>query len=90
MKRVIYMSFLSISAIVLGGFIGSLIGDTAGLGWLGYSKTFAFEPGTFIDVDVFRLTFGVSITVNIAQIIMLIIAIIVFYNTAPKLFTSGK
>ena len=88
MKKALYMSFLTISAIVLGGFFGGLVGNTPGLSWLNYSKTFAFEPGTFLDIEVFRLTFGVSLTVSIAQILLIIIAIIVYYNTAPKLFTG--
>jgi hypothetical protein len=76
-------------AVVIGGFIGGAIEGTPGLGWLGYSKTFAFEPGTFIDIDIFRLTFGVSITISIAQLILMVVALIVYYNTAPKLI-SGK
>ena len=89
MKKVLYMSFLAVSAIVFGGFISSLIGETPGLGWLSYSKTFAFEPGTFLDFDFLRLTFGVSLTVSIAQILLMIAAIVVYYNTAPKLFAGG-
>ena len=55
MKQGLYMSFLMLCAVVIGGFIGGAIEGTPGLGWLGYSKTFAFEPGTFIDIDIFRL-----------------------------------
>ena len=44
MNKVIYMSFLAISAIVLGGFFGGLVDGAAGLSFLGYSKEFAFEP----------------------------------------------
>ncbi|MCR4889225.1 MAG: DUF4321 domain-containing protein [Ruminococcus sp.] len=89
MKQGLYMSFLMLCAVVIGGFIGGAIEGTPGLGWLGYSKTFAFEPGTFIDIDIFRLTFGVSITISIAQLILMVVALIVYYNTAPKLI-SGK
>ena len=90
MNKVIYMSFLAISAVVFGGFFGGLIENTPGLSWLGYSKTFAFEPGTFLDFDIIRLTFGISFSINIAQILLIIIAIVIYYNTAPKLFTPKK
>ena len=89
MNKVIYMSFLAISSIVLGGFFGGLVEGTPGLGFLGYSKTFAFEPGT-LSLEVFSLTFGVSFSINISQILLIIIAIIVYYNTAPKLFAPKK
>ncbi|MBO7396055.1 MAG: DUF4321 domain-containing protein [Ruminococcus sp.] len=89
MNKVIYMSFLAISAIVLGGFLGGLVDGAAGLSFLSYAKTFAFNPGT-VDLGIFSFTFGVSLSINISQILLIIIAIVVYYNTAPKLFTPKK
>ncbi len=89
MNKVIYMSFLAISAIVLGSWFGGLVDGAAGLSLLAYSKTFAFEPGT-IDLGIFRFTFGISLSINISQILLIIIAIVVYYNTAPKLFAPKK
>ena len=89
MNKVIYMSFLAISAIVLGAGFGNLIDGAPGLGFLAFSKTFAFEPGT-ISLELFKLTFGVSISINVSQILLIILAIIIYYNTAPKLFAPKK
>ena len=50
MKQAIYMFFLSVCAVTLGGLLGNMVGTTEGLSWLGYSKTFAFEPGTFLNI----------------------------------------
>ncbi|MDE5936554.1 MAG: DUF4321 domain-containing protein, partial [Ruminococcus sp.] len=75
-------------AIILGGMLGNMVISTDGLSWLGYSKTFAFEPGTFLNLDVIKLTFGLTITINVAQIFLLVTAIIVYYKTAPKIFTK--
>lgn len=88
MKYAVYMSFLSICALVLGSMLGNRAIGTDGFSWLGYSKTFAFEPGTFLDLDVLRLTFGISITVNVAQLLLIIAAIVIYYKTAPKLFAK--
>lgn len=88
MKNAVYMSFLSICALVLGSMIGNKAISTDGFSWLGYSKIFAFEPGTFLDIGVLRLTFGISITVNVAQLLLIVVAIIVYYKTAPKLFAK--
>ena len=82
------MFFLALCAIILGGMLGNMVISTDGLSWLGYSKTFAFEPGTFLNLDVIKLTFGLTITVNVAQIFLLVTAIVVYYKTAPKVFTK--
>ena len=89
MKRVLYMAFLLIVAVLLGGLIGNAVQGASALSWLGYYKTFAFEPGTFLDLDVLRLSFGIRFSANIAQVVLIAIGIIVFYKTAPKLI-SGK
>lgn len=88
MKYALYMFFLALCAIILGGMLGNMVISTDGLSWLGYSKTFAFEPGTFLNLDVIKLTFGLTITINVAQIFLLVTAIIVYYKTAPKIFTK--
>ncbi|MCM1132753.1 MAG: DUF4321 domain-containing protein [Ruminococcus flavefaciens] len=88
MKYAVYMSFLTVAALVMGSMLGNKAVGTPGFSWLGYSKTFAFEPGTFLDLDVIRLTFGISITISVAQILLIIVAIIVYYKTAPKLFAK--
>ena len=68
MKQTIYMFFLSVCAVTLGGLLGNMVGTAEGLSWLGYSKTFAFEPGTFLNIDVLRLTFGIRITLSLKQL----------------------
>lgn len=88
MKYALYMFFLALCAIILGGMLGNMVISTDGLSWLGYSKTFAFEPGTFLNLDVIKLTFGLTITINVAQIFLLVTAIVVYYKTAPKVFTK--
>lgn len=86
MKNTIYLLFLSISAIILGGLLGDVVGGTEGLRWLAYSGTFSFEPGTFLNLNVMQLTFGITFTINVAQILFLVAAIITYYKTASKIF----
>lgn len=88
MKYAVYMSFLSVCALVFGSMLGNKAISTEGFSWLGYSRTFAFEPGTFLDLDVLKLTFGISITVNVAQLLFIAAAIVVYYKTAPKIFAK--
>lgn len=88
MKQTLYMIFLVVCAIVFGGMLGNMVIGTDGLSWLGYAKTLAFEPGTFINIEVLRLTFGISITINVSQLILMIVAFLVYHNTAPKFFPA--
>ena len=47
-----------------------------------------FDPGTFINTDTFKLAFGFFLCFNVCQVLLVLIAVFVFYKTAPKLFTS--
>ena len=89
MKNFLYMSVLVIAALLIGGLIGDAVQGAAGIGWLGYAMHFAFDPGTFLNLEVLTLTFGVSININVAQILLILIVIIVYYNTAPKLIKKS-
>lgn len=88
MKKVLLMSVLVIAAIVLGGLIGEVSSGNDVLNWLAYSKTFSFQPGTFINIDVFSMTFGVTFKANVAQLILVFVGIFAYYKLAPKLFSA--
>ncbi|MBR1591468.1 MAG: DUF4321 domain-containing protein [Ruminococcus sp.] len=79
-----YFVILILAAITLGGFIGSSADGS--LWWLGYVTRFSFEPGTFININILSLTFGITVNISIAQIILIFVAIFAYYKTAPKLF----
>ncbi|HEZ7985976.1 MAG TPA: DUF4321 domain-containing protein [Ruminococcus sp.] len=87
MKKTLYMLVLIISAIFFGDLIGGVAGGV--FKWLGYSKSFTFNPGTFIDSEVFKLTFGIFISFNVCQVLFVLTAFFIYYKTAPKLI-AGK
>ena len=64
--------------IVLGGFIGTLASKVSFLSWLGYGSTFGLTSPVVLDLGILVLTFGLTITINIASIIGLIIGIVVY------------
>ncbi|MBR4626221.1 MAG: DUF4321 domain-containing protein [Ruminococcus sp.] len=86
MKKTLYMVLLIIAA----SFLGDLLGGAAygSLKWLGYSKTLKFDPGTFIDTDSFKLAFGFFLNFNVCQVLLVLVAVYVYYKTAPKLITG--
>ena len=64
--------------IVLGGFLGTLASNVSFLSWLAYGQTFGLTSPMVLDLGIFVITFGLTITINIASIIGLIIGIIVY------------
>lgn len=64
--------------IVLGGYLGTLASRVSFLSWLGYGSTFGLTSPVVLDLGILVFTFGLTITINIASIIGLIIGIIVY------------
>lgn len=64
--------------IVLGGYLGTLASKVSFLSWLGYGNTFGLTSPVVLDLGILVLTFGLTININIASIIGLIIGIIVY------------
>ena len=64
--------------IVLGGYLGTLAADVGALRWLAYGKTFGLTSPVVLDLGILVFTFGLTVTINIASIIGLIIGIIVY------------
>lgn len=88
MKKTIYMIFLIAVACVLGNLLGNLVFATEGLSWLAFSLPFNFSPATFNFFNVFDVTFGFNFNLNVSQIILIIVGIIVYAKTSPKLFAK--
>lgn len=86
MKHPIYMFFLTICAIMLGGLLGGAVVDTSGLSWLTYSLSFGIDTVSFNLLDVLGLTFGFTININVAQILLIIVGIMIYYKTANAIF----
>lgn len=88
MKKTLLMLFFIVSAIILGSLLGDAVHGTEALGWLAHDMSFSFQPGTFLNFNVLSLTFGITVSINVAQIILIGIGLYAFYKIAPKLITS--
>ncbi len=67
-----------LSGIVLGGFIGYLCRGISWLSWLSFGQSFGLSSPVVLDLGIFVITFGLTITINIASIIGIIIGIIIY------------
>jgi hypothetical protein len=64
--------------IVIGGFIGNLVSGVSALSWLGYGQSFGLTQPIVLDLGILVLTFGLSIQINIAAILGVVIAAIIY------------
>lgn len=61
--------------LVIGGLIGDILGEYVSI--LQYGKTIGVEQFT-IDLSVMKITFGLTMSINLASIIGLFISIFLF------------
>ena len=66
------------AGIVLGGLIGELTKNINGLWWLGYGQEFGLNNPFTLNLSVITITFAFMIKINIASIIGMFIAILVY------------
>lgn len=66
--------------IVIGSFIGDLLENVKYFGWLAYGETFGISTASpfVLDLSVVKLSFGLMFKINIASILGMIIAFLVY------------
>ncbi|MGN0342399.1 MAG: DUF4321 domain-containing protein [Roseburia sp.] len=69
---------LLLAGIVVGGFLGYLAQNVSWLSWLNYGQTFGLTSPVELNIGIMIITFGLTINFNIASIIGIIIAIVVY------------
>ena len=86
-KRNLVFALLVIAAIVLGSITADLFAGVEGLSWLSYGVSFGISSGSpmVLNLYVLTLTFGLSISINIAQILFIVIAFIIYKPIARGL-----
>jgi hypothetical protein len=65
------------AGIVVGGFIGEILAPYDFWSWLSYGQTFGLETVT-LNLSIITLTFGLQVKINIASILGIIAAILIY------------
>ena len=67
-----------LSGLVIGGLLGDLAANIDWLWWLSFGEQFGLEEPLVLDLKVLTITFALMIKINIASIIGVIIALLVY------------
>ena len=67
-----------LSGLVIGGLLGDLAANIDWLWWLSFGEQFGLEKPLVLDLKVLTITFALMIKINIASIIGVIIALLIY------------
>ena len=73
--RTLFMVVVLITAVVLGRVLGNALSGIAFLSWMSMGVSAGLSPVT-IDLAVVSLTFGAGISINVAQALLVIVAVV--------------
>ena len=77
-KNIWILMLFILSGLVIGGLLGELAGQVDFLWWLSYGQSFGLSSPINLDLNILTISFGLMFKINIASIIGLIIAILVY------------
>ncbi len=84
-KRTFLFILFVISGILIGSLVAHLTASTA-LGWLSYGLNFGINGGSpmVIDLHILTLTFGLGVSVNLSQVIFVMLSLLIYSLTYKK------
>ena len=77
-KNIWILLVFILAGLVIGGLIAQLAHNIDFLWWLSYGQSFGFSTPIQLDLNIIQLTFGLMLKINIASIIGVIIAILIY------------
>ncbi len=80
MKKNIFFWFYLLAGIITGSLIASACAGIPALSWLAYSSSIGFSPNSpaVINLIVLKVTFGFSMSISVAQIFTICIAMYLY------------
>lgn len=77
-KNIWILVVFILSGLVIGGLLGELASKVEFLWWLSYGQDFGLSSPVVLDLNIIKLTFGLTLKINIASIIGMAIAIFIY------------
>lgn len=86
LKRNILLLFFLLAGIVVGAMIASVSTNIGFLRWLAFEGSIGFNPHNpfVLDLSIIQLTFGFSMSISVAQIITIALAIFLYNKTSIR------
>ncbi len=67
-----------LAGLVIGGLLGNLASSVEALSWLNYGQEFGITDPFTLNLSFLKLTFGIMFYMNVASIVGLVIALIIY------------
>ena len=77
-KNIWILLIFILSGLVVGGLLGELANKSSILWFLGYGQDFGLSTPLNLDLNVIKITFGLTFKLNIASIIGMALAIFIY------------
>ena len=77
-KNIWVLILFILAGLVVGGLLGELASRVDFLWWLGYGQTFGLQEPLVLDINLLKITFALVVKVNIASIIGMLLAILIY------------
>jgi len=77
-KNIWILVLFILSGLVIGGLLGEFAGQVDFLWWLSYGQSFGLTNPIQLDLNILEVTFALAFKINIASILGLIIAILIY------------
>ena len=87
LKKNITFIFFIVAGIIVGALIATLASEISFLSWLAFGKTIGLSTQNplLINLLMIKLAFGFEVELNIAQIITITAALLLYKKVAQKL-----
>lgn len=73
--RTVFLVVVIVTAVVLGRVLGNAVAGISFLSWMNMGISAGLSPVT-IDLAVLTVTFGATISINVAQSLLVIVAVV--------------
>lgn len=77
-KNTCILIIFILAGLVIGGLIGDIATKIDFLNWLSYGQEFGLESPIVLNLSIIKLTFACMIKINLASIIGIVIAILIY------------
>ncbi len=77
-KNIWILIIFILSGLVVGGLLGELASSVNWLNWMAFGQKFGLAEPVVLDLSVLKITFALMFNINIASIIGMTIAIIIY------------